>query len=79
MGWPQHEILVPTMRRDLHRTAERGRQVLAAARARPRERVVVARLGRLLVGAGGRLEAAARRPTAAPWVPVGDPCLECGR
>jgi len=72
------ELMAPLIRRDLYREADCARLAATAASAHADERVLVARAGRFLVGAGRRLEALARpRAGAAPWVPVGDPCLEC--
>ena len=73
------DLVIPTKLRDLYQEADHARLVGVAARGRSDERALVARAGRVLVGVGHRLEAMARpRAGAAPWVPVGDPCLECG-
>ena len=75
------EILAPVevaeRRRDVEQLLLRHELRLAAPPPLPN--VVAARLGRLLVRAGSRLEQAARpRPLAPTWVPVADPCGGCG-
>ena len=58
--------------------AVQARLALAARRVDRRDWALAARLGRLLIGAGTRLEAvASRQPTGRAWAPVGDPCRGC--
>lgn len=71
------EMVGPMMAAERRREAERERLLVAVDRA-GRGRPLAGVVGRLLVRAGGRLEAAAApRAVARPFSIVADPCGGC--